>query len=60
MAERTLTAAALTLEMLLSDGWPSLLGPSTPGERGDRLGRSAVAERARGEGSGAALIDRFF
>ncbi len=59
LAGRILDEAALTLEKLSSDGWASLLGPAGSGER-DRLGRSAVVNRASGPGCSAALVDRFF
>jgi hypothetical protein len=59
LAGRILDEAALTLEKLASDGWASLLGPTGSGER-DRLGRSAVVDRASGPGCSAALVDRFF
>jgi hypothetical protein len=58
-AARILAEAASTLERLASEGWPSLLGPGGP-DRGERFGRLAVADRERGGGSAAGLIDRFF
>jgi hypothetical protein len=60
LAARILDEALSTLERLSSEGWTSLLGPSTPGDPGDRLGRSAVADRSAGPGTAAALVDRFF
>jgi hypothetical protein len=59
-AARILKEAGLTLERLSSEGWSSLLGPTGDRDRGERLGRSAVATRAKGSGTSAALIDRFF
>lgn len=56
-ASRIVAEAALTLERLDSEGWPSLLGPGE--ERGERLGRSAVVDRAREDGTSASLVDRF-
>jgi hypothetical protein len=59
-AGRILEEAALTLERLESEGWASVLGPTSPRDHRGRLGRSAVADRARGSGHSADLIDRFF
>jgi hypothetical protein len=46
VARGTLRAAADVLARLAADGWESLLGPGNPGFEGERLGRSAVVERA--------------
>jgi hypothetical protein len=56
MAGLTLRAAAAVLEKLSGDGWESLLGPAGRGADGERLGRSAVVERADGPTSGERLL----
>jgi hypothetical protein len=59
-AGRIFREAVLTLERLDSEGWASVLGPTSGRDHGGRLGRSAVVDRARGSGHSADLIDRFF
>jgi hypothetical protein len=59
-AERILEEAAATLERLESEGWTSVLGPTSDRDNRGRLGRSAVVDRARGSGHSADLVDRFF
>ncbi len=56
-AEHMLVEAAAALEKLAGEGWSSLLGHVADDED-ERLGRSAVARRAEGEGSSAALVAR--
>jgi hypothetical protein len=66
-AELTLNAATATLERLAAEGWESLLGPGGQGGgdgrdtdegRGpERLGGSAVVDRADGPTSGARLLE---
>ena len=56
MAGLTLRAAASVLEKLAGEGWESLLGPAGRGADGERLGRSAVVERADGPISGERLL----
>ena len=66
LAGRMLAAAVTTLERtpgrchlssrLSGEGWSSLLGPAGRDEDGERLGRSAVVERAVGPGTGASLL----
>ncbi len=56
LAGRTLAAAISVLERLAADGWESLLGPGSQASEGERLGRSAVVERASGPTSGARLL----
>ena len=66
-AERTLDAARAALERLAAEGWESLLGPGSQGGgdssgtgygRGaERLGGSAVVDRADGPTSGARLLE---
>ena len=56
LAGRMLAAAVSTLERLSGEGWASLLGPAGREEDGDRLGRTAVVERATGPGTGASLL----
>jgi hypothetical protein len=55
-AARTLRAAAGTLERLAAEGWESLLGPAGGDADSDRLGGSAVVERATGPGSSERLL----
>ena len=56
LAGRMLAAAVTTLERLSGEGWGSLLGQAGREEDGERLGRSAVVERAVGPGTGASLL----
>jgi hypothetical protein len=60
VAERTLRAAGAALERLAAEGWESLLGPGGQGGRDggglERLGGSAVVERADGPTSGARVL----
>jgi hypothetical protein len=60
VAERTLRAARAALERLAAEGWESLLGPRGQDDSEDggpeRLGSSAVVERADGLTSGARLL----
>ena len=60
VADRTLRAASAALERLAAEGWESLLGPRGQGDGDDgaleRLGASAVVERADGPTSGARLL----
>jgi D-Lysine 5,6-aminomutase TIM-barrel domain of alpha subunit len=60
VADRTLRAANAALERLAAEGWESLLGPRGRGDGDDggleRLGSSAVVERADGLTSGARLL----
>jgi hypothetical protein len=56
LAGKTLTAAVTTLERLSAEGWGCLLGPDGRDADGERLGRSAVVERAVGPGTGASLL----
>ena len=58
-AVRILDEALRTLEQLDSEGWSSLLGHDA-GDATERLGRTAVADRAVGPATSAALVDRFF
>jgi hypothetical protein len=60
LAAGTLHAAADVLERLAADGWGSLLGPAGRNVEGERLGKSAVVERASGPTSGARLLARLF
>ncbi|HEX7491477.1 MAG TPA: lysine 5,6-aminomutase subunit alpha [Candidatus Limnocylindrales bacterium] len=55
-AGRILRAADAELVRLSSEGWSSLLGPDGRGADGERLGRSAVVERADGPGSAERLL----
>jgi hypothetical protein len=56
LAGRTLKAADAALVRLASEGWGSLLGPDGRGADGERLGRSAVVERAYEPGSAERLL----
>lgn len=56
LAERTLKAANAALVRLASEGWGSLLGPDGQGADGERLGRSAVVERADEPGSSERVL----
>jgi hypothetical protein len=56
LAQRTLRVADEVLVRLASDGWESLLGPDSREADGERLGRSAVVERANDPLSGAGLL----
>ena len=56
LAGRTLRAAGAVLERLSSEGWGSLLGQAGRGADGERLGRSAVVERADGPTSSEKLL----
>jgi hypothetical protein len=56
LAGRTLRAADAVLARLSAEGWGSLLGPAGRAAEGERLGRSAVVERADGPTSGARLL----
>jgi hypothetical protein len=58
VAERTLKAAEGVLEKLAAEGWESLLGPVGGGADGERLGRSAVVERADGPASAERLLKK--
>lgn len=60
LAVGTLQAAARVLERLAAEGWGSLVGPDGPDVEGERLGRSAVVERASGPTSGARLLASLF
>jgi hypothetical protein len=57
LASRTLRAAGSVLDRLSAEGWESLLGPAGRGLDGERLGRSAVVQRADGPTSAARLLD---
>jgi hypothetical protein len=60
VADLTLRAARSALERLAAEGWESLLGPRGQGDGDDgeleRLGASAVVERADGQTSGTRLL----
>jgi beta-lysine 5,6-aminomutase alpha subunit len=56
LAGKTLRAARAVLDRLSAEGWGSLLGPDGRGPDGERLGRSAVVERAKGPTSGERLL----
>jgi len=56
LAGQTLRAAAAVLAKLSGDGWPSLLGPAGQDPDRERLGRSAVVERADGPDAGAGVL----
>jgi hypothetical protein len=56
LAGKTLLAARAVLDRLSAEGWGSLLGPDGRGADGERLGRSAVVERAEGPTSGDRLL----
>jgi hypothetical protein len=56
LAQRILRVADAVLIRLGSQGWESLLGPDGREADGERLGRSAVVERADGPLSGARLL----
>jgi beta-lysine 5,6-aminomutase alpha subunit len=56
LADNTLRAADAVLVELSAEGWGSLLGPAGRADEGERLGRSAVVERADGPTSGARLL----
>ena len=58
VAGQTLRAASDVLEKLAAEGWGSLLGPDGRGADGERLGRSAVVERAVGPTSGERLLKK--
>ena len=58
VAGQTLRAASDVLEKLSAEGWGSLLGPDGRGADGERLGRSAVVERAVGPTSGERLLKK--
>jgi hypothetical protein len=60
LAARTLRAADAALVRLSAEGWGSLLGPDGRGADGERLGRSAVVERADEPGSGERLLKALF
>jgi hypothetical protein len=53
---KTFEAAVTTLERLSGEGWASLLGPAGRDADGERLGRSAVVERAVGPGTAASVL----
>ena len=55
-AGRTLRAAGAVLERLSAEGWESLLGPAGRGADGERLGRSAVVDRADSSTSAERLL----
>ena len=59
LASMTLRAAGQVLDRLSDDGWESLLGPVGRDADNERLGRSAVVERAQGPLSGAHLLKGF-
>ncbi len=56
IAIRIMREAGLALDRLSAEGWSSLLGPAGPDADNERLGRSAVVERAGGPTSGARLL----
>jgi hypothetical protein len=56
LAARTLRAAESALQSLESEGWESLLGPAGRGADDERLGRSAVVDRATGPKSSERLL----
>jgi beta-lysine 5,6-aminomutase alpha subunit len=56
LAGKTLRAAMAALDGLSTEGWECLLGPAGRDADGERLGRSAVVERADGPTSGARLL----
>jgi hypothetical protein len=56
LAAVTLRVASAVLERLSTEGWGSLLGNPGRGTSGERLGGSAVVERASGPTSGARLL----
>lgn len=58
LADRTLRAAGEVLAKLAAEGWESLLGPVGGGADGERLGRSAVVERADGPASAERLLKK--
>jgi hypothetical protein len=58
LADRTLSAAGEVLQKLAAEGWESLLGPVGGGADGERLGRSAVVERADGPASAERLLKK--
>jgi hypothetical protein len=60
LAARTLREADAALVRLSTEGWGSLLGPDGRGADGERLGRSAVVERADGPGSAERLLKVLF
>ena len=55
-AAKTLRAAESALRSLESEGWETLLGPAGLGADDERLGRSAVVERATGPMSSERLL----
>ena len=59
LAQRILRVADEVLVRLASQGWESLLGPDGREADGERLGRSAIVERADGPLSGARLLKDF-
>jgi hypothetical protein len=56
LAAKTLRAAESALRSLESEGWESMLGPAGLGADDERLGRSAVVERATGPMSSEHLL----
>jgi hypothetical protein len=56
LAGRIVAAADAVLVKLAAEGWGSLLGPAGRGVDGERLGGSAIVERASGPTSGARLL----
>ena len=56
LAERTLRAANRALEQLAAEGWASLLGPAGDDLASERIGGSAVVERADDRVSGARFL----
>ncbi|MFI5258470.1 MAG: lysine 5,6-aminomutase subunit alpha TIM-barrel domain-containing protein [Candidatus Limnocylindrales bacterium] len=58
LARQTLRVAAAVMDRLAGEGWASLLGPVGPDPDRERLGRSAVVDRADGPDSGARVLQR--
>ena len=56
LAGRIVATADAVLVKLAAEGWGSLLGPAGRGVDGERLGGSAIVERASGPTSGARLL----
>jgi hypothetical protein len=56
LAAKTLRAAESALRSLESEGWESMLGPAGLGADDERLGRSAVVDRATGPTSSERLL----
>ncbi len=55
-ADQTLQAASRALDQLAAEGWESLLGPVGQGDSDERIGGSAVVERADDRLSGARFL----